>query len=84
MKTLARLACVLIAVSACSGEVGETAQQKIPNYDYSKMQTEQMNRGLLAIHNGGGKVSVSWRLSGAERKSYEQEDRRYRWQQPFG
>ncbi len=62
MKTLAKLACVLIAVSACGGGAGDTVQQKIPDYDYSRMQTETVNRGLLAIHNGNGRVSVSWRF----------------------
>lgn len=31
-----------------------------PNYDFSKLKHEQLNRGVVAIRNGG-KVIVSWR-----------------------
>lgn len=33
---------------------------KIPNYS-PQVQKEQLGRGLVAIHNGNGQVSVSWR-----------------------
>ena len=31
------------------------------NYDYSKLQREQLNRGVVAIRTEDGKVAVSWR-----------------------
>ena len=31
------------------------------NYDYSKLQREQLNRGVVAVKTEGGKVAVSWR-----------------------
>ena len=38
-----------------------SAQNVGPKYNYEKMQHEYLGRGLVAIHNGDGKVSVSWR-----------------------
>lgn len=49
--------CLLIAatVSCCNKEAGK-------GFNYSsKIQKEQLNRGLYAIHNGGGNVTVTWR-----------------------
>ena len=31
------------------------------NYDYSKLCREQLNRGVVAVKTGDGKVAVSWR-----------------------
>ena len=31
------------------------------NYDYSKLQREQLNRGVVAVRTEDGKVAVSWR-----------------------
>ena len=31
------------------------------NYDYSKLQREQLNRGVVAVKTEDGKVAVSWR-----------------------
>ncbi len=31
------------------------------NYDYSKLSREQLNRGVVAVKTGDGKVAVSWR-----------------------
>ena len=31
------------------------------NYDYSKLQHEQLNRGVVAVRTEDGRVAVSWR-----------------------
>jgi hypothetical protein len=33
-----------------------------PRYDYSQLQTERLNRGVVAIRQDDGKVAVSWRI----------------------
>ena len=37
-----------------------------PNYDFSKLKHEQLNRGVVAIREGG-KVIVSWRTPGTDK-----------------
>ena len=56
---LAAAASLLVCACAEKGDSGTNAG---PHYDYGKMQREHLGRGLVAIHNGGGKVSVSWRF----------------------
>ena len=48
----------LILFAAACGRQAVT--EPGPHYG-SKIQKEQLNRGLVAIHNGGGKVTVAWR-----------------------
>ncbi len=55
-KLLYIIPMLLLAGCCCNTE----SVEKGPNYS-AKMQKEQLNRGLVAIHNGEGKVSVSWR-----------------------
>ena len=39
------------------------------NYDYSKLQREQLNRGVVAVRTEDGKVAVSWRTLMSDPKS---------------
>ncbi|MBQ2006243.1 MAG: hypothetical protein II205_01625, partial [Bacteroidales bacterium] len=55
IKFLAPVAMLIIA--SCCGDV---EQKKGPNYQ-DGIYKEQLNRGVMAIHNGEGVVSVSWR-----------------------
>ncbi len=50
----------LLPLLLLAGCCGNSEIVKGPAYS-AKMQKEQMNRGLVAIHNGNGNVSVSWR-----------------------
>lgn len=54
IKLIAPLAAILLA-SCCQVEL-----KKGPNYQ-DGIYKEQLNRGVVAIHNGEGVVSVSWR-----------------------
>lgn len=49
-------------LSAFGGQAnaGEENSPKIPNYN-PHVQKEQLGRSLIAIHNGNGQVSLSWR-----------------------
>ena len=38
------------------------------NYDYRKLQREQLNRGVVAVKTDDGKVAVSWRTLMSDRK----------------
>ncbi len=46
--------------AACSNDSADRVLRKGPAYR-SDIQKEDLGRGLVAIHNGDGKVSVSWR-----------------------
>ena len=50
---------LLVSLTALSCSSGPRTA-KGPRYS-SHIQKEQLNRGLVAIHNGGGKVTLSWR-----------------------
>ena len=55
-------AIALILATSCECEESKTSKTqsgKIPNY--SGVQKEQLGRGLVAVHNGSGAVSVTWR-----------------------
>lgn len=56
-KTILLAAAASLLLCACTGQPAPG-----PDYRYDKMQREQLGRGLVAIHNGGGRVSVSWRF----------------------
>lgn len=45
-------------LSACLGVISLSAQ---PNYDYRKLQMEQLNRGVIAIRENPSTVVISWR-----------------------
>ena len=38
------------------------AAQAQPRYDYSRLQTEQIDRGVVAVRQDDGKVFISWRI----------------------
>ena len=40
------------------------------NYDYSKLQREQLNRGVVAVRTEDGKVAVSWRTLMSDPKGH--------------
>ncbi len=48
----------LLLIAAACGRQAVTAPG--PAYG-TRIQKEKLNRGLVAIHNGGGRVSVAWR-----------------------
>ncbi|MDR2913594.1 MAG: rhamnogalacturonan lyase [Tannerella sp.] len=50
---------LLLIVSCETQHSGKTQSVKIPNY--SGVQKEQLGRGLVAVHNGEGIISISWR-----------------------
>ena len=56
-KIILLAAAASLLLCACTGQPASG-----PDYRYDKMQREQLGRGLVAIHNGGGRVSVSWRF----------------------
>ena len=43
------------------------------NYDYSRIQREQLNRGVVAVRTADGKVAVSWRtlMSDTKGQAYD-------------
>ena len=51
---------VLSFLCSMPGRAQNVETPKIPNYS-TDVQKEQLGRGLVAIHNGKGKVSISWR-----------------------
>ncbi len=57
MKKLSLLLPLLLLAAACGRQA---ANEPGPAYRPG-IQKEQLNRGLVALHNGGGKVSVAWR-----------------------
>ncbi len=65
MKKLLYLLPALLLAGCCGDSAKQSATPGM-NYNYDKMQKEQLNRGLVAIHNGDGKVSVSWRFLNGE------------------
>ena len=40
-----------------------------PNYDYSKLQREKLNRGVVAVKTPDGHVAVSWRTLSSDPKA---------------
>lgn len=54
------LSAFLVLASITSSGAQNPEKVKVPNYS-SRIQKEQLGRGLTAIHHGSGKVSVSWR-----------------------
>lgn len=59
MKKILSIISGLVLIAACAGN-----QVLVPGpaYNYDRMQRESLDRGLVAVHNGDGKVSVSWRF----------------------
>lgn len=55
---------ILIALLVESAGSTVLSDVKIPNYTIK--QTEKLNRGFVAIHQGNGEVSLSWRLFGKD------------------
>ena len=53
------LAALMLLASCGTPSSTDSTPGKIPNY--SGVQKEQLGRGLVAVHNGEGVVSVSWR-----------------------
>jgi len=39
-----------------------------PRYDFTRLQREQLNRGVVAVKNSNGQVVVSWRTLTSDRK----------------
>lgn len=50
----------LVALCWCGGAEAQSPAAKGPAYK-AGIQKEQLGRGLVAVHNGEGRVSVSWR-----------------------
>ena len=40
-----------------------------PRYDYDKLSTEQLDRGLVAVRQADGKVFISWRILRDDRQA---------------
>ena len=59
MKLLKTMALALFACTTAWGQ---------PHYDYTKLKTEKLNRGLVAIKQDDGKVALSWRTLKSDRK----------------
>ena len=53
MKRIISLIALLVIVFTADAQ---------PRYDYNKVKMEKLNRGVIAIRTGDGKVAVSWRL----------------------
>lgn len=53
---------LLVLLFACSFTI-----QAQPNYDFSKLKHENLNRGVIAIRDGGN-VIVSWRTLSSDKK----------------
>ena len=60
MKNLWFLLLLPLLLAACSNGGADRVQRKGPAYK-AGIHKEDLGRGLVAIHNGDGKVSVSWR-----------------------
>lgn len=61
MNILTPTLAALLTLSCCTPCVArEPEKVKVPNYS-DRIQKEQLGRGLTAIHQGKGKVCVSWR-----------------------
>ena len=50
---------ILLSIASAALCLGLTAQ---PKYDYSKLSTERLDRGVVAVRQSDGKVFVSWRI----------------------
>lgn len=58
MKRILYLVTLVLLVGAC----GDCAQETVKGPNYGKgIVKEKLNRGLVAIHNGNGNVSLTWR-----------------------
>jgi len=53
---------IIMAVVAC------TTAWAQPRYDFTRLQTERLNRGVVAVRTTDGKVAVSWRTLKSDRK----------------
>ena len=56
---------ILLSIASAALCSGLTAQ---PKYDYSKLSTERLDRGVVAVRQSDGKVFVSWRILRDDRK----------------
>ena len=56
---------ILLSIASAALCLGLTAQ---PKYDYSKLSTERLDRGVVAVRQSDGKVFVSWRILRDDRK----------------
>ena len=56
---------ILLSIASAALCLGLTAQ---PKYDYSKLSTEHLDRGVVAVRQADGKVFVSWRILRDDRK----------------
>ena len=50
---------ILLSIASIVLCLSITAQ---PQYDYSTLHTEQLDRGVVAVRQSDGKVFVSWRI----------------------
>lgn len=57
---------ILLSIASAALCLGLTAQ---PKYDYSKLSTEHLDRGVVAIRQSDGKVFVSWRILREDQKN---------------
>ena len=56
----------LLATTSCL--LTMTAVTAQTNYDYSTLQRERLNRGMVAVRTADGKVAVSWRTLMSDQK----------------
>ncbi len=56
----------LLLLLTVGATVGSASAQS--NYDFTKMQREKLNRGVVAVRENPGKVAVSWRYLSSDPK----------------
>ena len=57
--------CLILGVVALSMSVMIHAQ---PRYDFNKLKTEKLNRGVVAVRQNDGSVAITWRTLKSDRK----------------